>query len=378
MTLILAYRNRGITRNLQVLDANGAVITPGVNDKVRVSIGREEETAKFTVTSGTPTANGSSLTKGATNVLRIDASDLNFDAGIYSFIFDYYDHADAAEWKNVSREVFSLQSSGGILDISEVLLELGLAATVSETEMAIVQQSIRRAEASVKKHLRYDPVIRTRTEFYPLMYVNPGNVQKVWDANDTEAFLRNASGSSGTELLVQHLPVRASTPMQLWIDYDGRNGTRVGSFGASTLKVEGTDFWPNYDGVDSDGYSFCRDGLLRSGGLWPSEPGAVKITYTAGYTAEELRGQDLVVDAASILDAALIEAVRRAKHALIINQKSKVGFVAGAISSESFGSYSYSVDGSALKSLFGSINGLTAESMSLLSEYVNWGFAIGG
>ena len=108
MSLILAYKSHGITRNLAILDADGETITPGANDKVRVIIGRAGETAKLTVTSDTPTANGSSLTKGASNVLRLDASDLTFDPGIYTLYFDYYDNADAQEWKNVDRQVFSL------------------------------------------------------------------------------------------------------------------------------------------------------------------------------------------------------------------------------------------------------------------------------
>lgn len=111
MSLILAYKGRGLTRNLVILDADEDTITPGANDLVRVSIGREGETAKLTVTSGTNTANGSSLTKGATNVLRLDASDLDFDPGVYTFFFDYFDNADAQEWKNVDRQIFSLQDT---------------------------------------------------------------------------------------------------------------------------------------------------------------------------------------------------------------------------------------------------------------------------
>ena len=120
MTLIYAYKGRNLTRDLTIQDADGATITPGVNDLVRVTIGRSSEIAfsegtvtgsKFTVTSGTPTANGSSLTAGSANRLRIDASDLQFDAGVYTLFFDYFDNADAREWKNVSRQCFVLEDS---------------------------------------------------------------------------------------------------------------------------------------------------------------------------------------------------------------------------------------------------------------------------
>lgn len=110
MTLILAYQDRGLTRDLVILDANGDTITPGTHDEVSVRIGREGEVAKLSVASNAPTANGSTLTKGVTNRLRLDATDLtSFEPGTYTMFFDFFDNADAAEWKNISRQVFHLE-----------------------------------------------------------------------------------------------------------------------------------------------------------------------------------------------------------------------------------------------------------------------------
>jgi len=112
MTLILAYQDRGLTRDLVILDANGDTITPGTHDEVSVRIGREGEVAKLSVASNAPTIAGSTLTKGASNRLRLDATDLAaIDPGTYSLIFDYFDNADDAEWKNISRQVFHLEPS---------------------------------------------------------------------------------------------------------------------------------------------------------------------------------------------------------------------------------------------------------------------------
>jgi hypothetical protein len=102
---------------LTILDVDGNAITPGANDNIRVAIGRDSEIAfsgdtvsgaEFVVVSGTPTANGSTLTKGAVNRLRLDDADLDFSPGTYRFYFDYYDNADGQEWKNIDREVFVL------------------------------------------------------------------------------------------------------------------------------------------------------------------------------------------------------------------------------------------------------------------------------
>ena len=121
MSLILAYQDKGITKDLTILDGDGDAIVPGENDLIRVIIGREGKLgvaladAELVVTSGSPTANGSSLTKNSpsdgTHRLRLDASDLDFPAGIYSLLFELFDNADAQEWKAIDRETFSLQET---------------------------------------------------------------------------------------------------------------------------------------------------------------------------------------------------------------------------------------------------------------------------
>ncbi len=112
MSLILAYQSRGLTKDFSIDDTDGNVITPGMHDKLRITIGRLGESAKLTFTSDTATANGSSITKGATNRLRLDASDLAaIDPGTYTLMVDYFDNADAQEWKTVSRQVFVLEDT---------------------------------------------------------------------------------------------------------------------------------------------------------------------------------------------------------------------------------------------------------------------------
>jgi len=110
MGLILCYKNRGISKDITIQDVNGIAITPGVHDKLRITIGREGQTAELTFTSDSPTADGSSITKGATNRLRLDAADLDFDPGVYCLTIDYYDNADAQEWKIVEKQTFVLES----------------------------------------------------------------------------------------------------------------------------------------------------------------------------------------------------------------------------------------------------------------------------
>lgn len=257
---------------------------------------------------------------------------------------------------------------GRLIDISEVLLQIGLSSSATDEERAIVQQAIVGAEGAVQRHLRYDPLRMERTEFYPRQDLSSSN-RGVWEANDTEAYFRQVAEAATCELQLQCIPVRSVA--HLYVDYDGRSGTRAGAFDATTEKTEGSDFWANYDMLDSSGAKLCRDGILRSEGTWPTTAGSVKVVYTAGYSLKEIHGQDSVVDASPIMEVVIDEAVRRAKKVLAM-MKSTTGWAAGAKTSESLGEYSYSVDGGSLTQLT-SGGSLTPSNLSRLAEFVNWG-----
>lgn len=267
---------------------------------------------------------------------------------------------------------------GRIVDIAELLPELGLAESCTDLDRVIALGAIDKAEAVVRKHIKYDPVKKTRTEFYPQGTINQPTGPLVWEANATQAYARISSEGSTDLLLLQHVPVRADVAIRVWVDYGARFGTVAGSFTAESEKVLGTDFWPAYGGLDDDGLGVSRDGIIRSVGMWPLEPGSVKVTYSAGYSAEEFRGEKDLVDATLIREAVIDEAVRRFKKIQLNRKSSRVGWTAGPLVSERLGSYSYSADSSAIKSLYSSQNDLAPETVAKLQDFVNWGWAMGG
>lgn len=256
-----------------------------------------------------------------------------------------------------------------IADISEVLLRAGLFSVVTEEERALAGEFLKFSQAAVRRYLGYDPVQGTRTEYYPNLDIELGG-RRIWEVNDTQAYTRTVGEATATELQIRHVPIRSIT--SLYVDYDGRAGARSGAFPAGSQWTEGTDFWPNYDSVDSSSAKVCRDGILRSYGLWPTNPGSVKITYVAGYTDAELHGQDSVIDASVIVDVVIDEAVRRFIKFDAMKKKSGAGFT-GPLSSESLGDYSYSVDTSSRNELI-SKSDLTMESISKLDDFVNYGW----
>lgn len=267
---------------------------------------------------------------------------------------------------------------GAIIDESLVLLELGLSGSATDEEKAMVTLGVRRAEGAVKRYLRYDPAQRVRTEFYPREDADSnGSRAQIWEADSDEAYVRRLASASSDQLQLSHLPVRqkdtaGANAIDLRIDYDGRFGTRSGSFAAPTQQTEGTDFWPVYDLLDSSGYGVCSDGILRSEGRWPGTPGAVKVTYLAGYTAAELNGQDAKLDASPITGAVLTESARIIKRALVVYKKGRAGHVAGPLISERLGDYSYQLGGAAATTLFGGTWDLLPETVERLRDYVNF------
>jgi len=138
-----------------------------------------------------------------------------------------------------------------IVDLSEVLLKLGLSSSVTDEEEALVAQAVIEAEGAVKKYLRYDPTKQERTELYPQFDVSREGREAVWESDSQVAYQRYLSQASTDELQLRHIPVRSISA--LYIDYDSRGGKASGAFGSESLKTEGTDYWGNYDMQDSDG-----------------------------------------------------------------------------------------------------------------------------
>lgn len=272
----------------------------------------------------------------------------------------------------------SSPDSGRILSLETLLLHLGISDTATATETEIARSCLTRAEGAVIRVLRYDPVMSVRTEYYPSQAIYSPKEAR-WEANDTEAFLRTADAAASDELQVTGLPVREAdssgdNPIDLRIDYDGRAGTRSGSFGSSTIKVEGSDFYPNYDFHDSNGSRVCRDGIIRSMGLWPQAPKSVKIVYVAGYTAGELAGTDTVLDASPIQEAVLEEATRRF-HQAMSKMKQSQGFT-GPFLTEKLGDYSYSIGEDLQRELLSPNSDVLASTYYKLETFINVGASI--
>jgi len=258
-----------------------------------------------------------------------------------------------------------------IADISEVMLALGLSDTATDEERAIANEALKRAEASIAKYIKYDPVQATRTEYYPRMNFRLAGESQVWEADANTAYLSHLAEGASSMLQLANIPIRSITSLN--VDYDGRFGAKSGSFGVGTAWTEGDDFWPGYDLTDSDGNSVCLDGIIRTEGRWPAIAGSVKVVYVAGYTDAELHGQDSVIDASPILEAVIDESVRRVKKIYSRMKSSSVSFETGLKTSEKLGEYSYETDSNSAQTLVGGQQDMTNETKMKLEEFVHYG-----
>jgi len=260
----------------------------------------------------------------------------------------------------------------GIVEVGELLTQLGIGEpTPQETAFAV--SSISKAESDIRIYLQYDPVRRTRVEYYPQSTPQMTGRQAVWEVDSTQAYLRRLSEAATDELQLLHIPVRGTSSLEVRLDYDGRFGTRPGAFESSTIREEGLDYWMRYDGHDDGGDKISRDGIIRSFGRWPDEPGAVMVTYEAGYSDNEFRGLSPLVDATGIYNVSLEESLRRFKKSFALWLKNpKLGHVAGSVRQERLGSYSYSLFAQEANTILSSTY-LTAESRERLSVFRHYG-----
>lgn len=267
-----------------------------------------------------------------------------------------------------------------IATAAEIRVMLGIDDTITDNELALLTMIHPLVEGAVKEHLGYDPEYRTHTgELYP-RNVSLGNSfgGGIWDTNasGTKAVFEKSVGDlSGEILQLAHLPLRSVT--SVYEDYDARHGTQDGAFGASTLLTVGDDYVPVWDGQDSSGNAVGFAGQIRRyASSWPSDPGTVKITYVAGYTAAELSGYDTAINASVIKSVVITEVGLQFRRLWQRRKSATLGFLPGILSSERLGDYSYSSTGSAAEQEMGLIVDLTSQSKSKLEKFRHYGLML--
>lgn len=266
---------------------------------------------------------------------------------------------------------------------AELRVFLGLSASITDEERAVLNVIHPSAERKVKKHISYDPEQRSRTEFYPRHQATGGLAIRdysVWDVNDshTAARLEPRSTNVNRTLQLQHIPIRSVATVH--VDYDGKHGENSSGFADSTLWVQGDDYWAEFEEAN-----VCRSGMLWANGAWPIVPGSVRVTYRAGYSTDEFAGRattsatvsDVVttedLDGSGIKRAVIVTVVKAFQTWAALKKSTKLGFVPGPLSGEKLGDYSYTLAGTSSEMIAGLMVELPGEARNALEEYRHYG-----
>lgn len=258
-----------------------------------------------------------------------------------------------------------------ILPIANYAAIVGVST--SDTLLSMVATS---AEGAVKRFLRYDPGQAVRTEYYPVNFKEPTGLSEDDGEYTSQAgravWSPSASASrAGLILPLSSIPVRSVT--SIFEHYGANFGESPGAFPAESELESGTDYV-----ADWKASGICANGFLRRlSGCWSSEPGSIKVIYTAGYSESEMTSPSVGgVDASAIAQACYLT-VLKAYKTIASNQRGASGWQGGPLFMERLGDYSYMTEATATRVMSGMLVSIPPEAQELLQGFIHFGMSAG-
>ncbi len=172
-----------------------------------------------------------------------------------------------------------------IADIAACLQYIGKTVALGDADYELARALHPLVESAVRRFVGTGIVQTTYTHFLP----------------PADAYYYHSDAGPGSHILrLPEWPLRSITSIHE--DTAAKFGQASGAFGSSSELTAGTDFFIPYNqsGIQPMGH------VVREG-IWPREPGSVKIVYSAGWSKAELEGTitDPTLDASSIRLAVL-------------------------------------------------------------------------
>lgn len=109
---ITHYKSRTCAYDITVTDSDGDAVTLAGGDKVRLKLWREDDSPLLDLVSGTPSANGSSVTAANPTRFTLHQDDATWTPGIYSIEVAIIDAGDGLI-RHADSGVFVLHKSPG-------------------------------------------------------------------------------------------------------------------------------------------------------------------------------------------------------------------------------------------------------------------------
>ena len=111
---VTAYASRTTVESIDILDADGALVTLEANDVIVIKIGRHENTSLRTIRSDAAASGGSTTTFTNPTTLTLDEDDLVpsiIKPGVYDMEVSVIDASDGNRVKHAENGIFSLIST---------------------------------------------------------------------------------------------------------------------------------------------------------------------------------------------------------------------------------------------------------------------------
>lgn len=210
-----------------------------------------------------------------------------------------------------------------IVAIGECVKELGKEGSATPAELALVAQKKLQAERLVRQWLRCS-VVQPSSDYTHILPPVDDQTYRFRQFGDVE---------ERKVLRLPEYPVRSIT--SIYEDENALGGAASGAFPSSSLLTDGQDFF-----LDISQSGFAKFGrVIRQNNYWPVLPGSIKVTYAAGWSADELDGNvtDPGLDASDIKAATLLQFVAMFNES--VQQQSTAGG-AGPIEQERLHDYS--------------------------------------
>ncbi len=250
-----------------------------------------------------------------------------------------------------------------IATLSECRSWLGLEAPYSANDTFVLNILLAAVDRMFADFLGYSVSQATRTEYYPprINLTQRDSLVDGFERSGTNKVVPvDRYRNERRVLMLRHLPVTAIVSVyenpDAWL-------TDPADFPADTLLTAGSGYYLDIEqnGASQTGF------LMRATGPWSVAERCVKVTYTAGYTAEQL------ADAYAHLKYAFLNQMQVSFNTVKIHRMAgKVGGMPGLIASESLGDWSASYDTASNATLYGMSNRLAPAVCAVLESYVNY------
>lgn len=172
-----------------------------------------------------------------------------------------------------------------IADRSHYQTFMQRAGTMTDQDLGLLAMLMPMVDRAIKKFVRYNIEQTSYTHFLPefprMSSADAHGV--VFDVRGDQAIATLVGGNREFgRLIVPELPIRSVSEVKE--DRSALGGQGSSDFGSNTTLTAGTDYF-----VDFESSGIASSGILyRRGSLWSSRERSIKVTYTAGYTTEEL------------------------------------------------------------------------------------------